>query len=260
MAPMPALFVSHGAPYLAVDDSPANTFLKTLADALPRPRAILIASAHYETETPTASTAERHETVHDFHGFPPELYEISYPAPGAPDVAHEAQARLAAAGIPATTSAEGGLDHGAWVPLSLIFAEAALPVAPLSIQPERDPTHHFRVGEALKPLRDDGVLIIGSGAITHNLKAFVRDDVAAPPPDWVADFNDWVAAAAAEGRTEELLSYRAKAPFAAQNHPSDEHFMPFFVALGAGTAGTRPERLHASYAYGGLAMDVYRMS
>lgn len=260
MARMPALFVSHGAPYLAVDKSPANAFLKTLAAALPRPRAILVASAHYETDTPTLSTAGRHETIHDFHGFPEALYEITYPAPGAPDVAREAHARLGAAGIAAATSSRSGLDHGVWVPLSLIFAEAELPVAPLSIQPGRDPEHHLRVGEALRPLRDDGILIIGSGAITHNLKAFVRDDVAAPPPDWVSAFNDWVAAAVENNRTEALLGYRTAAPFAARNHPTDEHFMPFFVALGAGDDGARAERLHASYAYGGLAMDVYRMN
>ncbi|MGI9382858.1 MAG: dioxygenase family protein, partial [Methyloligellaceae bacterium] len=122
MARMPALFVCHGAPHLAVDKSQANAFLKTLAATLPRPRAILVASAHHETDVPTLSTAERHETIHDFRGFPPELYQIAYPAPGAPDVARDAQARLSAAGIAATASSRGGLDHGAWVPLSLIFA------------------------------------------------------------------------------------------------------------------------------------------
>lgn len=171
---LPALFVSHGAPLLAIRDVPASRFLRGLGAKLGRPRAILIASAHWCTAEPVVATTEAPSTVHDFGGFPEELYQLSYPAPGAPEIAREAARLLREAGLRAAEDPGRGLDHGAWIPLLLMYPEADVPVAQVSIQPDRDPTHHWRVGKALRPLRDVGVLIVGSGTFTHNLSAAFR--------------------------------------------------------------------------------------
>lgn len=181
---------------------------------------------------PVASTAEAPETIHDFYGFPRALYELRYPAPGAPGVARAAAELLDAADIRTATQPHG-LDHGAWVPLLLMYPQADIPVAQLSIQPHRDPAHHYAVGRALRPLADDGVLIVGSGQITHNLRAA---DFGAKPGDAdprVAEFTDWFEARLAERDIRALLDYRVRAPHAALMHPTDEHLLPVFASLGA---------------------------
>ncbi len=257
MAPFPAIFVSHGAPTLAVEDGAAHRFLKGLGEGLGRPKAILVASAHWENDAPQLQSVAEPETIYDFFGFPKPLYEITYPAPGAPGLAERAADLLSAAGLAATLDPNRGLDHGAWVPLHLMYPEADVPVTQLSLQTALGPAHHLRLGEALQPLRDEGVLIIGSGGLTHNLGEFRNHGPGAAAPDWVADFADWMAQALAEDRRDDLLNYRSLAPHGVRNHPSEEHFLPLFVALGAGGAGARAERLHASTTYGVLAMDAY---
>jgi 4,5-DOPA dioxygenase extradiol len=232
MSRLPSLFLSHGAPTLPIDPSMPSGEFATLGARLPRPRSILVLSAHWGTNIPVASTAEAPETIHDFYGFPRALYELQYRAPGAPDVARQAAALLDAAGI-ATQTQPHGLDHGAWVPLLLMYPEADIPVAQLSIQPHRDPAHHYAVGRALRPLADDGVLIVGSGQITHNLRAA---DFGAKPGDAdprVAQFTDWFESRLAERDVQALLDYRLRAPHAALMHPTDEHLLPVFAALGA---------------------------
>ena len=256
MTTMPALFVSHGSPMLSVSDEPAGRFFDTLGPTLPRPDAILIASAHFETEVPTLGAAPQPETIHDFHGFPEQLYRIRYPVAGAPDLARLAAERIAAAGLPVAIDDRRGIDHGTWVPLRRMYPGADIPVATLSIQPHRDPAHHYAVGQALRGLRDEGVMVVGSGSLTHNLRALNwHGGPDAPVSPWAQAFIDWVAAAVAEGRTEDLLNYRRLAPEAVKNHPADEHFLPFFVALGAGDGPGK--RLHASVTMGALAMDAY---
>lgn len=232
MSRLPSLFLSHGAPTLPIDPSLPSAEFKTLADALPRPRAILMLSAHWCTESSVASTAEAPETIHDFYGFPRALYEIEYPAPGAPALAREAVALLEAADIPAKTT-DHGLDHGAWVPMLLMYPAADVPVAQLSIQPHRDAAHHFRVGRALRSLAGTGVMIVGSGQITHNLRAadfHARREDADPR---VAEFTDWFEARLQARDVDALLDYRRRAPHAALMHPTDEHLLPVFAALGA---------------------------
>ncbi|MDR5855532.1 class III extradiol ring-cleavage dioxygenase [Caballeronia sp. LZ062] len=232
MSRLPTVFISHGAPTLPIDPAMPSAEFGTLAATLPRPRAILMLSAHWGTAQPVASIAARPDTIHDFYGFPPALYELRYPAPGAPDVAERAAVLLRARGV-ASATAVHGLDHGAWVPLLLMFPDADVPVAQLSIQPRLDAEHHFRVGRALRDLRDDGVMIVGSGQITHNLR---MADFAARPHDAdprVAEFTDWFEARLAARDTDALLDYRARAPHAALMHPTDEHLLPVFGALGA---------------------------
>lgn len=234
MSRLPSLFLSHGAPTLPIDPTMPSDAFSALAMQLPRPRAILMLSAHWETDMPVASTAEAPETIHDFYGFPRALYDLRYRAPGAPALAREAAALLNAAQLPAQTQPHG-LDHGAWVPLLLMFPQADVPVAQLSIQPHRDPAHHYAVGRALRPLADGGVLIVGSGQITHNLRAA---DFGAAPGDAdprVAEFTDWFETRLAARDIEALLDYRRRAPHAVFMHPTDEHLLPVFAAMGAAT-------------------------
>ncbi len=256
----PALFVSHGSPMIAITPNPAHHFLRALGPRLGRPRAILVATAHWATGTAKLGTAENPETIHDFGGFPPALYALHYPAPGAPEIARQAGAMLRAAGIAATEDPARGLDHGSWIPALLMYPSADIPIAQISIQPAADPAHHYRIGEALRPLRDEGVLILGSGSFTHNLRAAfgLMRGGGAPETELpqTAPFLSWVEEKVAAGDISALLACREQAPEMAQNHPTDEHFLPFFVALGAGTAGARGERWHHSTDYG-LAMDAY---
>lgn len=259
--PLPSLFVSHGSPMLALDGSSAHHFLKGFSDIVARPSNILVVSAHWETETPTVSLTAEPETIHDFGGFARELHEMRYAAPGAPELAEKTARLIEQAGLCVSRHPNRGLDHGAWVPLSLMYPEADIPVAQLSVQPQLGPRHHFAIGQALQKLREEGTLIMASGAVTHDLETLFgsRFDRDAQAPDWVQDFADWVAAAIEDGRVNDLLDYRALAPHAVRNHPTEEHLLPLFVACGAASSSIDAERLHKSNAYGVLAMDVFAM-
>jgi 4,5-DOPA dioxygenase extradiol len=254
---LPSLFLSHGAPTLPLTDAPARAFLETLGATLERPSAIIVASAHWETDRPLAGGGAVNETIHDFYGFPRALYALRYPAPGAPALAERVSDLLCAAGIASGVDPARGLDHGAWVPLLLMYPDADIPVLQLSIQSHLGPAHHLQLGRALAPLRQDGVLIIGSGSFTHNLAEFGGHGPNDPAPDWANQFADWFDKALAEGRICDLLTYRSHCPFAAKNHPTEEHLLPLYVALGAAGDGARAEHLHASATYGILRMDAY---
>jgi 4,5-DOPA dioxygenase extradiol len=254
---LPSLFLSHGAPTLPLTDTPARAFLQHLGATLERPKAILVISAHWETAAPMVSAVDRNDTIHDFGGFPRALYEMRYPAPGTPAVAARAADLLRAAGLDCGIDQRRGLDHGAWVPLMLMYPQADIPVLQLSVQPHLGPEHHLRLGHALAPLRQEGVLIIGSGSFTHDLSEFRGHGPNDPAPQWVNSFADWFHAALMEHRFDALLAYRQQAPFAAKNHPTEEHLLPLYAALGAAGENARPERLHASATYSVLRMDVY---
>jgi 4,5-DOPA dioxygenase extradiol len=257
---IPSLFVSHGSPTLPLTDTPARSFLSQFSGAIARPKAILVISAHWETSVPTVSAVDRNDTIHDFRGFPQALYELRYPAPGSPAVAARAADLLRASGIDCRIDQSRGLDHGAWVPLLLMYPQADIPVLQLSLQPHLGTGHHLRMGRALAPLRQEGVLIIGSGSMTHDLSEFRGHGPNDPAPDWVNAFADWFDSALSAGRTDDLLDYRRQAPFAVKNHPSEEHLLPFYAALGAAGENARAMRLHASATYGVLRMDVYAFS
>jgi 4,5-DOPA dioxygenase extradiol len=232
MSRTPTVFISHGAPTLPIDPSMPSGEFAAFAERFAPPRAILMLSAHWGTAQPVASVARLPETIHDFHGFPRELYEIRYSAPGAPEVGKQAAGLLSEAGI-ASSVAQHGLDHGAWVPMLLMFPHADIPVAQLSIQPRLDPAHHYRVGRALRALREDGVMVAGSGQITHNLRTA---DFSARPEDGdprVTEFTDWFEEKLRLRDIEALLDYRRQAPHAVLMHPTDEHLLPVFSALGA---------------------------
>ena len=254
----PALFVSHGAPSLPVEQSEAREFLSGLGKSLGKPQAILVVSAHWESGEAAVGAVQLPQTIHDFFGFPEELYRLEYNAPGAPVLAARVAMLLERSGIATHLNPTRGLDHGAWVPLLLMYPAADIPVAQIAVQPERDTRHHYRLGEALRGLRNEGVLVLGSGGATHNLREFGRHARNAPPPDWVVEFQEWLARTIERGEQDELLDYRKRAPHAARNHPSEEHFLPIFAAAGAGEPGVAGRRIHRSYSYGILAMDAYR--
>lgn len=256
MSSMPALFLSHGSPMQAVEPGIAGRAWQALGARLPRPAAIVMASAHWETPLPMLTGTQQPQTIHDFGGFARELYDIRYAAPGAPDVAARAQALLKDAGITAGIDGCRGLDHGAWVPLRWMYPDAGVPVVQLAVQPERGTAHHLALGRALAPLRDEGVLVIGSGHTTHNLRDFMLDrrGGGAPAP-YARAFAEWVGAHLAAGDTDALLAYRERAPQAARAHPTDEHFLPLFVAYGS--AGEHPHVETLVEAYEGSALALH---
>ncbi len=257
MPPFPSLFLSHGSPMLALEDCPAHRFLTDYGRRLGRPEAIVVATAHWESDRPAVGADPSPDTVYDFYGFPTALSEIRYEAPGDPALAGRVASKLADAELPATVDTARGLDHGIWVPLCLLYPAADIPVVPVAVQPDAGPAHHLALGAALRPLRKEGVLVIGSGSATHNLAEFRGQALDADVPEWVSGFGDWVADTLVAGRRDDLVHYRERAPHAVRNHPTEEHFMPLFVAMGAGEDGGSAERVHASHNYGVLAMDAY---
>lgn len=249
---MPTVFVSHGAPTLILGDSPARAFLASLGKQLPRPRAIVAVSAHWDTDVPAVSLARQPETIHDFYGFPDALYRLRYAAPGAPELA-ERVAKLTGA----AHDAHRGLDHGAWVPAMLGWPEADIPIFQLSVQPEQSPAHHIALGRKLAALRDEDILVMGSGSATHNLRALVRGGGDSEPEPWAQEFDDWLAKTVEKGDEAALADYRTQAPGAVESHPTDEHFLPLHVAFGAAGEGARGQALHRSFTLGNLSMASY---
>jgi 4,5-DOPA dioxygenase extradiol len=231
-----------------------------------RPRAVLVASAHSLTREPVLLAAERHEAIYDFGGFDPRLNTLRYDAPGAPALAERAHALLRAAGLRAHSVAEGGLDHGIWVPLRAMWPDALVPVLPLAWPPMASPAELMALGAALAPLAEEGVLIVGSGSITHNLRAVFAQGLRGTPLDAPeqpesAAFRRWWAERAAAGDAASLERWAEQAPHALRLHPSSEHLLPWFIAAGAAGFGSRPgataTRLHESITYAELGMDLY---
>ena len=257
------LFLSHGSPMTALAPGAAGAFWQRLGPAMAaaaqRPRAILAISAHSLAREPVLMAAAQHRTVHDFSGFPETLYQLRYDAPGAPALAPRVAGLLTAAGLPVQVTADGGLDHGIWAPLRFIWPEADIPVLPLAFPPDWSPARLFALGQALAPLADEGVLVYGSGSITHNLRlvfAGQRPPLDAPEIPESAAFRTWLAEHAAAADWPALLDYRAQAPHGVLMHPTDEHLLPFYLAAGAG--GQLPaRRIHQSLTYGCLGMDAY---
>jgi 4,5-DOPA dioxygenase extradiol len=258
------LFLSHGSPMTAVEPREAGAFFEQLGERLLRgalkPRAILAVSAHSLTREPLLLAAERHAAVYDFGGFDPVLYTLRYDAPGAPALALQVQQRLTDAGIRVHRVDEGGLDHGIWTPLRHVLPDADVPVLPLAWPPHATPRQLMQIGAALAPLADEGVLILGSGSITHNLQRVFsrgRTEVDQPSTPESVAFRDWFVERSAARDWDALADYRRQAPHAVLMHPTDEHLLPWFVAAGAGGRDAAPRRLHASQTYGDLGMDAY---
>lgn len=262
MTSMPTLFISHGGPNIVIDDMPARDYLTGLSRLLPRPKAIVVMSAHFETDGVAVVTDPKPGMIYDFGGFAPELYRMVYPAPGDPALAEKVLGLLNDAGLKPQKIERRGYDHGTWTPLLLAFPEADIPVVQASVDPRRDAAWHYSVGRALAPLREEGVLLIGSGHITHNLRALFPVMRSGAKPDsrlveQVNAFTGWFAEKFATGDREAILEWKKRAPFPAENHPTDEHLMPIFFAYGAAGEAPRAERAHASKQLGFFAYDSY---
>jgi 4,5-DOPA dioxygenase extradiol len=256
---LPTLFLSHGSPMHAIEPGEAGRAWEALGRTLPRPRAVLMVSAHWETSVPMLTGNPKPQTIHDFGGFPPALYQIVYPALGAPDLATKAVALLKSAGVAAGVDGCRGLDHGAWVPLLRMYPAHDVPVVQLSVQTALGPAHHVALGRALAPLADDGVLIVGSGHATHNLRDWMGNVGRRDPPTmpYVRAFADWLHDTLAANDTDALVAWRERAPEAVRAHPTDEHFLPIHVAWGAAGSKPRAERFFAGDEAGAIALDSY---
>ena len=254
---LPTLFLSHGSPMHAIEPGAAGEAWQSLGRALPRPRAVLMVSAHWETSVPMLTGNPKPATIHDFGGFPAELFAIEYPAPGDPSLAREAVALLKKAGITAGVDGCRGLDHGAWVPLRWMYPDHDVPVVQLSVQPELGTGRHVALGRAVAPLAADGVLIVGSGHTTHNLRDWMGNPRRSEPLRYAQAFSAWLGERLSANDTAALVAYREQAPEAARAHPSEEHFLPLHVAWGAAGDNPRVERIVEGFEAGALAMDSY---
>lgn len=251
----PTLFISHGAPTYALEPGLAGAQLTALGCALPRPTAVLVVSPHWTTRSPQVAVTARPETIHDFGGFDDALYDIAYPAPGQPQLARRAVALLNAAGWPAEENARHGLDHGAWVPLRFLYPEADVPVFQVSLPHALDGERALAYGAALAPLRDEGVLIVGSGSLTHNLYEFRGGG--ADEEAYVQQFVAWIRDAVMQGDLPRLAQALTLAPHAARAHPTAEHFLPLLVAAGAAGRTAPATTLDGGTRYGMLSMESY---
>lgn len=252
---LPSLFISHGSPMLALQPGASGPALQRLAADLPRPRAIVVMSAHWESRELLVSGSPAPETWHDFGGFPRELFAVQYPAPGDPALAQQIVELLAADGLPAHLDNQRPFDHGTWVPLSLMYPAADIPVVQVSLPSHMGPALQTRIGQALRSLREQGVLLIGSGSITHNLGEL---DWRAGPESiepWAGDFRNWVVDKLSAQDETALHDYRKQAPYAVRSHPSDEHLLPLYFARGAGGEFSIA---HQGFTLGALGMDIYR--
>jgi 4,5-DOPA dioxygenase extradiol len=257
--PLPPLFISHGSPMIALEPGAAGAFLQRLGPAIDaafgRPKAILMLSAHTLAREPVALAAPRHEAVYDFGNFDQRLFSLRYDAPGAPELAERVAALTKAHRLP-----QGGLDHGIWTALMYLYPHADVPVLPLAWSPRESPTALFALGQQLAPLADEGVLIVGTGSITHNLRrVFERGmhDAGQPEIEESKAFRAWMLDKSSTRDWDALFNYRALAPHAVDMHPSDEHLLPWYIAAGAGGREAPPLRLHESVTHGVLGMDTY---
>jgi len=251
----PSLYISHGSPMLALEPGASGPALARLAAEIPKPKAIVIVSAHWESNELLVSGNPQPETWHDFGGFPKALFEVQYPAPGDPSLAAEVTELLKTAGFAARIDSNRPFDHGVWVPLSLMYPQADIPIVQVSLPSRGGPVLQTRVGHALASLREQGVLLIGSGSITHNLRELDWHAGPESVEPWALAFRDWMIEKLAANDEAALHDYRAQAPNAVRNHPSDEHLLPLYFAR---AAGGQFSVAHQGFTMGALGMDIYR--
>ena len=256
---LPPLFISHGSPMIALEPGAAGAFLQRLGPAIDaafgRPKAILALSAHTLAREPVALAAPRHEAVYDFGNFDPRLFTLRYDAPGAPELAERVASLTKAHRLP-----QGGLDHGIWTALMYLYPQADIPVLPLAWSPRESPAALFAFGQSLAALADEGVLIVGTGSITHNLRRVFENGLHDSGQAEIAEskgFRTWMRDTSAARDWDALFNYRRLAPHAVDMHPSDEHLLPWYIAAGAGGREAAPQRLHESVTHGVLGMDTY---
>lgn len=249
------LFISHDAPDILTEKTAAHDFFKNLAKNFTKPKAIIVFSAYYESDVLEITGNLHLKTIHDFGGFAPELYQTTYDAKGSPDLAEEIWQLFSSLDINAKIDPKRGLDHGAWIPLKLIYPNADIPVIQISIQSNEDALYSYKIGKIISYFKEQNILIIGSGSITHNLAmAFRNKDK--PTPNWVEDFSEIIFKKLQNNDLRALINWH-ELPFAQENHPSFEHFIPLLITLGATSENFKSQRLHHSFDYSVLTMDCY---
>ena len=255
MSSLPSVFVSHGAPTFAIEPGRAGAQLAALGRALGKPKGIVVVSPHWMTRGVEITSSPTPETIHDFGGFPSRLYEMRYPAPGSPELAARAAQVLQESGIAAVLNGSRGLDHGAWVPLLHMFPDADVPVVQVSLPLRTDAAKAFELGLALAPLAAEGVLIIGSGSLTHNLYEFRTGEV--EEAAYAREFSTWIRQAVVDGSVDRLVHALERAPHAERAHPTTEHYLPLLVAAGAGEIPAPATVLDGGIRHGVLSMESY---
>ncbi len=256
----PAVFISHGSPMVALERGPFQDALASFG-ARVRPRAIVAISAHWGSSTSISiSAAERYETIHDFGGFPPALYQLTYSPPGSPELAQRIAGLLKSDGWETETTSTRGLDHGAWIPLRLMYPEANIPVVQLSVPLDLTPQQLYDVGKTLRPLRAENIMIFGSGGIVHNLRLFRGGPVDQPVEPWVQEFDDWFKQKLEAHQIDDLIGYRERAPHAELAVPTFEHFAPVFIVLGAAPGLGKIESIFEGFQYGALSMRSFAIA
>ncbi len=251
---LPGLFISHGSPMLAINPEQVGPALERLSLNLPQPKAIVVMSAHWESDALEVSTAARPETWHDFRGFPQELYEIRYPAPGQPELAEQILRMFADAQLSAHANSTRPRDHGVWTPLVHMYPTAEIPVIEISIPRHSTAQSLYAIGQCLATLRQQQILIIGSGSITHNLSELSWNADQAVVPVWASTFRNTVVSKLNNSQFDDVLDFNTL-PYLNKNHPSLEHLAPLFFAMGT---GPRFSIVHSSFSMGSLGMDIYR--
>lgn len=255
---MPSFFIAHGSPLLAIEENGYTHFLGSLATALPRPKAIVLFSAHWLSAIQTVSEVSQYETIHDFGGFPSTLNEIAYPAFGDRQIARQIEDLLALHQIPFAAETERGLDHGAWVILRLLYPNADIPVVSMSVNPHLGPEEQYQIGKALAALRKNDVLLIGSGGTVHNLRTIQWQENQVV--EWAREFDQWLYQHLTKWDLASLFAYDRLAPHADQAVPKNgsEHFIPIFYVLGSADEEKKATLLHNSYRYGSLSHSVWQ--
>jgi len=221
---MPALFVGHGNPMITLEDNPYTRGWKQLGETLPRPRAILTISAHWYVPASLVGSTAHPETIHDFYGFPRQLFQVEYPAPGDQELAEQVLDLLAEEGYEADS--QRGLDHGAWSVLRHLYPQADIPVIQMSLDLRKSPAEHFRLGQKLAPLRDEQILVLASGNIVHNLMAYNWKDQKISPPEWAVEFENWNREQLSSDTPERLVNHLSSGKMAAWSVPTPDHYLP----------------------------------
>lgn len=259
MKMLPSLFLCHGAPSLAIEDNQYTDFLKQVSQQFDKPKAIVIFSAHWESDILSFTyTNDSHDTIYDFYGFPEALYTIKYPAKGSTEIAEKLQKWLLESGIDAQKEMARGLDHGAWVVLRLMYPNADIPVIGVSVNPKLSPVEQYKIGQSIRKLREEGILVIGSGSTVHNLRMLEWGKKT--PTEWAVEFDDWLIDKVEKWDLHSLFSYEELAPHSRLAIPRNEHFVPLFIAMGSGDDEKKATVLHRSYDLGTLSLVCFQFN
>ena len=256
---LPSFFIAHGAPLIAVENNEYTQFINQLGQSLPRPKAIVLFSAHWESRSQKVSEVDTYDTIYDFGGFDPALYTIKYPAQGDQQISQEIKDLFTANGVPFEVESKRGLDHGAWVVLRLLYPEADIPVIAMSVNQQLTPAEQYKIGKSLSALREKDVLIIGSGGTVHNLRILDWADNG-KIQQWALEFDDWLAHHLHNWDADAVFKYETLAPNAEIAVPpyGKEHFIPLLYAMGAADNSRQAKLLHRSYRYGTLSHSVWQ--